>query len=501
LKACIVTEDIGVAMPRNSSSSENLELGNALTKAETDLDTEAVKAGGSIWEQVVQTHLEDESSEQDSQDDDWLDIQLPVLKVFGFNNTDLNIDEASLAGRFPEALKEEMAMGYYEPVFEVVPQDFATVESFGETWKESLPELVLLSSDCDANTETAFEFLMCWQQDDVLADVPVLFWSSHPVDEEQQSLLLERGFSDCLHGELSPRLFLARLQAAQRQKIVLSKAKTHNQQLNEDLSQFIERNKNVEKELNTTRQLQQSLLPKALPDNNRPKEENDQSKLHFQNEKVRVTGIYIPCDSLGGDLYDLITSKDGSLGVTIADVSGHGVPAAFVTAIYKSSFYRTTRDVDACSDVLFHINNELYHIVKTGEYVTAIYCRLMDDFTRLEYSGAGHPYPMHYKGKDGTLDRLQENGTPLAWIKDMEYPLGSVPLEKGDKLFIFTDGISEIKNPFREFLGEEALEEMFLALANSGSERILDEMLIQLSEYTQGHPLEDDMSLVLIEML
>jgi sigma-B regulation protein RsbU (phosphoserine phosphatase) len=119
----------------------------------------------------------------------------------------------------------------------------------------------------------------------------------------------------------------------------------------------------------------------------------------------------------------------------------------------------------------------------------------------LEYSGAGHPYPMHFKGKDGALNRLQENGTPLAWIKDMEYPLGNVPLEKGDKLFIFTDGISEIKNPHGEFLGEEALEEMFLALTNSGSERILDEMLIQLSEYTQGHPLEDDMSLVLIEML
>jgi phosphoserine phosphatase RsbU/P len=90
---------------------------------------------------------------------------------------------------------------------------------------------------------------------------------------------------------------------------------------------------------------------------------------------------------LGGDIYDVITFADSSVGITIADVSGHGVPAGFVTALFKSCFYRTTHTEMSPDKVLFEMNNQLAAMVTTGEYVTAIYARLLNEGRLLEFSG------------------------------------------------------------------------------------------------------------------
>jgi sigma-B regulation protein RsbU (phosphoserine phosphatase) len=118
----------------------------------------------------------------------------------------------------------------------------------------------------------------------------------------------------------------------------------------------------------------------------------------------------------------------------------------------------------------------------------------------MDYSGAGHPYPYFYKASEDQIIRLTENGTPLVWIKDMKYPMGRIVLEPGDKLLMFTDGITEMRNINGSLYGEEALESLFLRLVRSKSKHVLDEMIQHLSDYTEGHPLEDDVSIVLVEV-
>jgi phosphoserine phosphatase RsbU/P len=264
-------------------------------------------------------------------------------------------------------------------------------------------------------------------------------------------------------------------------------------QLNHELT---DRNNQIEKELYTTRQLQQSLLPPFLEEDGF----YGMARVHYKDANLRISGVYLPCDSVGGDLYDVVNFNNNGVGVCLADVSGHGVPASFITALFKASFYRTTHNYQAPGDILYHLNNELIDMIKTGDYITALYCRVQDEGRRLEYAGAGHPYPLHYRAADNTVTPLPENGTPLVWFQGMDYATGHIALAPGDKVLAFTDGVTEMQTAQDELYGEERLKTAFLdAVAMADEQPILDTLLSTLSDFAQGHPLADDFSMVLIE--
>ncbi|MBX2860752.1 MAG: fused response regulator/phosphatase [Vampirovibrio sp.] len=373
--------------------------------------------------------------------------------------------------------------------------------------KELQPDVILLNADLsDTNSVETCKRL---KSDPETENIPVIFLATDPSNgngKEAANLLksLETGANDCISSQSNPEEVCARIQVALRFKRSMNQADALATQLNELNAELYQRNLQVERELYVARQLQQSLLPPIIKDDESSEPDLDAlptfSKCHYKNDKVKISGVYLPCDALGGDLYDVIPFGNKSIGVSVADVSGHGVPAGFITAIFKSAFYRTTHNVEKPGDVFYQLNNELVKIIKTGDYITGIYCRLIDEGRRMEYTGAGHPYPMLYRAKDDTLVRLTENGTPLIWFADMEYPTVTVDLEPGDKILIFSDGITEMKNPRNELFGEEALEKLYLELVRKVPNRILDTMIEHLSDYTEGHPLEDDMSLVFIEI-
>jgi serine phosphatase RsbU (regulator of sigma subunit) len=374
--------------------------------------------------------------------------------------------------------------------------------------KASRPDLVLL--DPAMPNQSGYKFCESMKNDPETENIPVIFMNTQPSANGVLIKSFESGATDFISVATESTEILARVQAAIRNKQIASQATTLASELNKMNTELYERNIQVEKELYVTRQLQQSLLPPFL------KEENLEAgsslaKCHYKDEHMKISGVYLPCDALGGDIYDVIKFPNDTVGVAIADVSGHGVPAGFITAIFKSSLYRTTHTYTAPNDILFHLNNELADMVKTGEYVTAVYCHVhapqQDNLEQpgkrlLEYSGAGHPYPYYYSAARDEMVALKENGTPLVWVKQMQYPMGQIALEPGDKVLLFTDGITEMRNLEGELYGEEALEALFLDLVRQSRETqvsILDALIGHLSDYTQGHPLEDDLSMVLIE--
>lgn len=378
-------------------------------------------------------------------------------------------------------------------------------------------DLVLLDSELPEGLESCRKLKNTPETE----HIPVIFYHGKGEGNGKVVKSLETGATDFLPLTGNPAELLARIQSALRQKQMLHQSRALAEQLNQMNNELYERNLQVEKELYTARQLQQSLLPPFLPDEAEVLAESPAmaqarsivgktpeptaptrfSKCHYRDENLRITGVYMPCDALGGDIYDVIQFPDKTIGVAIADVSGHGVPAGFVTAIFKSSFYRITHNYSAPKDILYHLNNELINIVKTGEYVTSVYMRLHPDQRTIDFTGAGHPYPLYYHASDGSVERLQENGTPLVWLKDMDYPMGERVLNTGDKILLFTDGISEMRNVRGDMFGEEALESLFKTLAREKPNDILNAMIAVLSDFSNGHPLEDDLSVVLIEAL
>jgi len=294
---------------------------------------------------------------------------------------------------------------------------------------------------------------------------------------------------------------IGKIQAAFRLKASIEKSQTLAGELNELNEELYHRNLQVEKEMYVARQLQQSLLPPIIPI---PEDQEDSpiyTKVHFQNDQLRMAGIYLPCDALGGDLYDVLKFKDQGVGVSITDVSGHGLPAGFITAIFKTILYRVTQMTTDPSEVLFHLNNEMYNIIKTGDYVTSIYLQIDLPSLHMECSGAGHPYPFYYQAATDEIHRLRQNSTPLVWVKDMPYPKDIVQLMPGDKVFLFTDGVSELQNPAGEMYGECRIEAALRQGIDHQVPYLTDHLIIDLSNFTEGNPLADDISMIIVEAL
>jgi serine phosphatase RsbU (regulator of sigma subunit) len=356
-----------------------------------------------------------------------------------------------------------------------------------------------------------------------LADTLFVLLADTPLSAQQLDGLAYSGFECILPlSSLSDGLQCAALRTSLglflQQQQALWASHQMNEQLSEMNGELYDRNVLIENELYGARQMQQGLLPLALPDDDYPLPQPEAtetpeageargfrfSQLHYRDTQLKVTGLYLPCDALGGDLYDVVKFKDDSLGVTMADVSGHGVPAGFITALFKSSFYRMTHAYQKPNDILYHLNNEMAELIKTGDYITGLYCRFIENGNLIQFAGAGHPYPLLYRKRTGQIELLEENGPPLVWMPGMAYGMIETPFEPGDKLLLYTDGITEMQDPDDNLYGEDRLMDLFKQLAeahNSGKPTLplLDALLQQLSDYTQGRPLGDDLSMVLVE--
>lgn len=369
------------------------------------------------------------------------------------------------------------------------------------------PDLILLEVLAD-NYRERYQFCHKLRQNGATENLPIFLLGASQTNGNGKIsayYLLEglhAGANDYLQGPYEISELTGKINAALRLRASFERSQLLAEQLNTVNDELYQRNIQVEKELHIARQLQQSLLPHPLPLADEESEFGPMfTKIHHLDSKIRISGIYLPCDALGGDLYDVIKLRDNALGVSITDVSGHGVPAGFITAIFKTSLYRITQQTSEPSQVLYHINNELYDIVKTGDYVTSLYLRIDLESMTLDCAGAGHPYPFYYSASEKQMHRLKKNGTPLVWVRDIDYPQDSIQLSPGDKVFLFTDGISELKNPAREMYGEERVEEILLEAISQDTPYITDYLIGHLSDFTEGAPLEDDISMVLIEAL
>ena len=269
-----------------------------------------------------------------------------------------------------------------------------------------------------------------------------------------------------------------------------------------------QRQASLEEDLYAARQLQQSLLPPIM--------DNDLlggdyiSKMVLQRKKVQVTGFYLPCESLSGDLYDVTEFTEGDftndpehvpLGLMVADVAGHGVAAAFITAIYKALYYRLIHTRHDPAEVLEALNNELCDVVKTGHYITTVYTRFDPETRLLTYAGGGHPHPIVYRHATQTLERLSENGCPLVWFAGQEYPQATIMLNPNDKVIFFTDGITEMRNTTEELFGEDRLDALILEASGSSGQEFLDHIILALYDYSAGQEPNDDMCMAVLEVL
>lgn len=253
----------------------------------------------------------------------------------------------------------------------------------------------------------------------------------------------------------------------------------------------------IEKEIYITRQLQQSLLPKALPDT---EGQFIFAKKHFVTDQLMVTGLFLPCELLGGDIYDVVKLPDNKLALFLADVSGHGIAASFITALVKATFYRICQEEKTPSKIFEVLNRELLGIITTGDYLTSCLAILDMNTLELTIASAGHPKPQWYQANTGESVSLCESTLPLAWFDGVSFPETTIQMAPGDKLCIYSDGASEMNNPEGEMYEMDRLKESIVTASQSGQYGILDDLGFHLSDFAEGTPLGDDVSYLVLEI-
>jgi sigma-B regulation protein RsbU (phosphoserine phosphatase) len=234
----------------------------------------------------------------------------------------------------------------------------------------------------------------------------------------------------------------------------------------------------IQKELEVAKRIQLSILPAEFP-----------SSANF-----RVAARYLPMNSVAGDLYDFIVADDTQAGILIADVSGHGVPAALIASMVKVAATSQRANAGDPAGLLMGMNAVLCGNTQ-NQFVTAAYVHLDSNSGKLQYSAAGHP-PMLLLRK-GNVSEIVENGLILAAFDFSTYTNAAFPLEPGDRLLLYTDGLIEATNAKGDFFGEDALSGALRQTADSPPAAAADQIISSVQRWAASQ--DDDLTVLICD--
>ncbi len=234
----------------------------------------------------------------------------------------------------------------------------------------------------------------------------------------------------------------------------------------------------IQNELEVARRIQLSILPTELP-----------KSAHFQ-----IASRSMPMTSVAGDFYDYIVVDDHQAGLLIADVSGHGVPAALIASMVKLAASAQRNIADDPARFLTGMNAALYGNTQS-QFVTAAYVHLNAKSGELRYSAAGHP-PMLLL-RNGAATKIEENGLMLAAFDFASYANAVHKLESGDRLLLYTDGIIEAANASGDFFGHDALCDLLKTTAKLSSSAAVDSIMSSIRAWSAKQ--DDDLTVVVCD--
>ncbi len=242
----------------------------------------------------------------------------------------------------------------------------------------------------------------------------------------------------------------------------------------------------VDRELQVVGDIQRSLLPAELPD----------------IPTMKLAAHYQTSHRAGGDYYDFFPLPEGRWGILIADVSGHGTPAAVMMAVTHSIAHLYPGTSAPPSDMLDFVSRHLTrrYTTNASSFVTAFYC-IYDPKTReLSYSSAGHNPPRLKRCAGGQILALDgASKYPLGIFPDIAYEDTTVRLQPGDQIIFYTDGIIEAVDPADRMFGVGRLDEVLAECRDEPSE-IVDALLGAVERFAAGQPATDDRTLVVAKI-
>ena len=237
----------------------------------------------------------------------------------------------------------------------------------------------------------------------------------------------------------------------------------------------------IEEELGVARMIQQSLLPRRLP----------------AEGWFRVCGSSVPSHQVGGDYFDVIPAGPDAWTAVVADVSGKGVSSALLASLLQGAFLAVSHTDAALHQRVSRMNEFLNERTAGEKYATVFYCGL-NRAGRLHYVNAGHCPPLIVR-PDGRLESLAATGMPVGLMDSAQFEVGEIALAPGDKIVIYSDGVTEAENLQAEFFGKQRLRDVVVARRADSCRALHDAVAAAVAAFTESAPQADDITLVVIE--
>jgi len=330
------------------------------------------------------------------------------------------------------------------------------------------PDLILL--DVTMPEMDGYEVCEILKATPEARDIPVIFLTGK-TETEDETKGFEVGAVDYIHKPFSPAVVKARVHT----HLVLREAR---EQLARQLL-------DINNELEMAREIQLSILPHEIP----------------KIRGLKIAARYFPMSSVAGDFYDFIIVDEKHVGILVADVSGHGLPAALIASMLKGAVAAQSPHAFNPARVLAGLNQSLCGKFK-HHFVTAAYVFVDMEKNSISYAGAGHPPLLLWRKSTESASEVLENGLLLGLFPEATYSDVEVQVEPGDKAILYTDGVSETRSPSKQEFGADLLKEFLESNHHLKADMFAGLLLEELwgwSEHPKGRGQEDDITLLAID--
>lgn len=337
---------------------------------------------------------------------------------------------------------------------------------------EKVGSVELILSDVMMPRMNGLELLAAVKSNEAYSDIPLILISA-----EGETSKKVTGLSQGAHDFITKPFNFDELMARVENHIQLRRLRKEVLLANKALTQ---QNDKLNEDLEAARGVQMALMPEKLP----------------THEAYTLGSSYKPADTLGGDFYDVVDLNKGSkVGLLIADVCGHGVSAALVTAMAKISFKNACVTQKDPAAVLKAMNHELNGSMRDG-FVTLFYGVYDIETGVFSYSSGGHPPLLLQRRQGNKIEMLNGKSTFIGIFEQVEFHTDTVQLEKGDRIFFYTDGLYESQNEKEEPYGMEKVVEFLKENPDMKAQPLVDRCLDNLMKFVNGRPFDDDITLL-----
>jgi phosphoserine phosphatase RsbU/P len=246
-----------------------------------------------------------------------------------------------------------------------------------------------------------------------------------------------------------------------------------------------EERRRLESELELSQIVQRALLPQRIPD----------------ISGVELAAFSRPSEIIGGDYFDFFHFRDGTHGLVIADVSGHGVSAGMLMSSLQTALRTIAPDTDSPAEILERINRFYIHNIHFTTFVTVFLARFDPDNLALTYANAGHNPPVAYRRENAEVAWLKPTAPAVGLVEEFHPRTETVSLSRGDSLLLYTDGITEVLNTNNMQFGQESLADILRQNADLRATDIIQVVRQSVSAFGDNQPLADDVTMIALKVL